>query len=76
VFKAADEFTVEGRPTVRGHEGVVFTYGHESTSGPTMRCVRWRESAALAVVVCNRRSVGALPAAEILAVAEGLRPGA
>jgi hypothetical protein len=71
-FGPETPFNVESRPTVRGHDGLLFT------SSPWTRCVRWRESPGLAVVICHHGEVNTspLPGAELLAVAEGLRaPG-
>jgi len=70
IFLPESSFDVVARPTVRGHAAVVFDYA------PTQRCLRWRESAGLAVAICTYTSTpGAhLGTDDLLAVAEGLRP--
>jgi hypothetical protein len=66
VFLPESSLEVTARPTVRGRPGVVFDYS------PAQRCLRWRETADLAIVICL--SPAATPGADdLLAVAESLR---
>lgn len=67
VFRPETGLDVVGHPTVRGHAGVLFAYG------PAALCLRWRESAELAVVVCWGTGRGVPPAdQDLLRVAESL----
>jgi hypothetical protein len=68
LFRPESGLDVIGRPTVRGHEGLLIAYSAD------MRCVRWRESRDLAVVVCWATGYTKPPPAieELLRVAESL----
>jgi hypothetical protein len=68
LFGPETSFDVVAHPTIRGHDGVLFTYG------PQLRCLRWREAADLAVVVCSSGGLEAhLSADELVRIAESLR---
>jgi hypothetical protein len=68
LFGPESAFDIEARPTVRGQQGLVFAYG------AGLRCLRWRESSSLAVVICSHGIPSApLAAEELLKVAESLR---
>jgi hypothetical protein len=67
VFRPEAGLDVVGHPTVRGYAGVLFAHS------PASLCLRWRESAELAVVVCLGTGRGVPPPDEdLLKVAESL----
>ena len=61
---------VVDRPSVRGHEGVVT----ETARLQDLTCLRWEETDDLAVSVCSRGNPAPLGAAELVAVAESMKP--
>jgi hypothetical protein len=58
------------RPTVRGHEGVVT----ETAGLDDLTCLRWREREDHTVTVCNRGYPPPLAPADLVAIAESMRP--